>query len=174
MTEAKPTLIKRSVALRKLEYPLDSKLRNYEIEHLLEAKFPLKTMMKGEWIIAEWCPFNGINCLYSRVASVPDLEEALLNCEASGVFEDFVIRDIKLRIKLRTRELEDEAETIRLAPLHEKLRIEEHQRKEKEIKSLQNKLLAKTLRPHRPVEDPQIQWDRYRFWDLNGVDGEGI
>lgn len=174
MPEIKPTLIKRSVALRKLEYPLDNKLRNYEIEHLLETRFPLKSMMKGEWIIAEWCPFNGINCLYFRVASIPDLEEALLNCEASGMFEDFVIRDINLRIKLRTKELEDEAQIIQDAPLLKDLRIEEHRRKEKEIKSLQNKLLAKTLRPHMPVEDPQIKWDRYRYCDLNGIYGDGI
>lgn len=32
------------------------RLRNYELEGILEKE------LGGEWVIGEWCPFNGIHC----------------------------------------------------------------------------------------------------------------
>lgn len=45
-------------------------LKNYEMEMLMKDHFG------DDWIVVEWCPFDGIFCRYRRVASRHDLKEA--------------------------------------------------------------------------------------------------
>jgi hypothetical protein len=52
--------------------------RNYELEDELHAK------CGDQWIIVEWCPYNGIYCAYLEVASKKDLRIARRNIGAAG------------------------------------------------------------------------------------------
>lgn len=59
--------------------PMDrSRYRNYELEHDLEVEHG------GTWVIAEWCPSNGIYCSYWEHAPVPVLKLALRAHEKVG------------------------------------------------------------------------------------------
>ena len=42
-------------------------LRNYEMEEEMRDQFG------DDWVVVEWCPFNGIFCRYKEVASKADL-----------------------------------------------------------------------------------------------------
>lgn len=53
------------------EYP--NRIRNYEMESNLGSP--------GEFIVAEWCPFNGIHCSYFEHATLKDLNTALVACK---------------------------------------------------------------------------------------------
>lgn len=63
-----------SLALRDWE----AGLRNYEIEQGMASEHG------GQWIVSEWCPFNGIFCAYRDVASVEDIETARRNITKHG------------------------------------------------------------------------------------------
>jgi len=56
--------------------PRWSTLRNYEMEQMMQDHFG------DNWIVVEWCPFNGIFCRYQKVASRYDLKKARNNIAA--------------------------------------------------------------------------------------------
>jgi hypothetical protein len=45
------------------------RLRNYELESFMQANFG-----NDGWVVCEWCPFDGIFCIYRHGASRHDLK----------------------------------------------------------------------------------------------------
>lgn len=76
-----------------------SRLRNYEIESRLHSA------LGGEWVITEWCPFDGYFCSYRDVASIHDLRNMLRwhkeRVRQGGYVADSIFDCIKERIALR-------------------------------------------------------------------------
>lgn len=68
----KTELIPRAVALKRLNRAPNARLRNYEIEHALHEETP-----EVEYVVGEWCPFNGIHCSFWEHADETWLEPAL-------------------------------------------------------------------------------------------------
>lgn len=74
-------------------------LRNYELERMMEYHFG------GEWVIAEWCPFDGIFCRYKEVAPAADLIEAKNNIAAmpenTGLNKPYLLRLLDEQLEAR-------------------------------------------------------------------------
>lgn len=91
-----PTLIPRDEALNLLGEKPDSRLRNYEIEHELHERDK-----DNEYVVAEWCPFNGIRCAFWEYADETWLEPALESHKievAVGRMAPFVVDEIQARL----------------------------------------------------------------------------
>lgn len=66
-----PSKISRQKALSELGYSATDRVRNYELEHDLSSK------LGGEWVVAEWCPFNGLFCQWISYAPDEDLDKTI-------------------------------------------------------------------------------------------------
>lgn len=53
------------------------RMRNYEIEDELERE------IGGEWVVSEWCPFNGVYCAWKDHCPDAILEALIVECEAN-------------------------------------------------------------------------------------------
>ncbi len=70
-----PEFISRKAALQSLGKPVDSRLRNYEIEERLAVRCPAFNACKDEAsshvVVTDWCPFDGRFCALSRYVPYP-------------------------------------------------------------------------------------------------------
>ena len=96
-------LISREDALKELGRKPDSRMRNYEIEHYLDERTP-----DNEWVIQEWCPFNGIHCKFFEYSDktwlLPALEAHRREVK-DGRMHKAVLADIKGRLKALSEDI---------------------------------------------------------------------
>jgi len=103
-------LISRKEAIEQTGH--SDRARNYELEHSLErlhdqSLIPGNTQ-KIEYIISEWCPFNGIHCAYFEHATECDLVTAYTNITAA-IEEGYMAKHAADKVKERLDEVRAES-----------------------------------------------------------------
>lgn len=100
--DKKPTLISRKDAALKIGRETNYEgMRNYEMEHALEE------IEGGEWIINEWCPFNGIHCGFFDVAPIKFLEQTIEEMQHWTDIRRNLIESLWVEIARRNNDIKD-------------------------------------------------------------------
>lgn len=74
------------------------RLRNYELEAELQGT------LGGDWVISEWCPFNGFFCAYSDVAPLDEMvayREIIRGWNPKKVDVDYLVGQVDQKISER-------------------------------------------------------------------------